>query len=211
MIKDLTGNKYGRWTVLKLSEKKYRSMIMWLCKCECGVEREIIGNNLVRGISKSCGCLKIERTKITKTKHGQTIDGKIARLYRIWQGMKERCLYPSQTSYKNYGGKGVKVCKEWLDFSVFREWAVANGYNDNLSIDRIDSNGNYEPSNCRWVTKTNQARNNSHNTMIEIEGKTKCLAEWCEIYGISHKTVGSRIKRGWEPIKALTTPAAREG
>jgi hypothetical protein len=209
-INDLIGKKYGRWTVISLSPRKYRKMAMWKCRCECGTEREIIGNNLIRGISKSCGCLKVERTKATKTTHGDTKNGKLARLYTIWQGMKLRCEYPSQRMYPYYGGRGIKVCKEWHDYSIFKEWAIANGYEEGLSLDRKDNNADYCSKNCRWITQQEQVRHTSHNRFIEINGIKKCLTEWCEEYKITRQTVSSRICRGWNEIKAITTPAVVE-
>jgi hypothetical protein len=207
--KNLIGKRFERWTVIGLSNKQYRQMSMWTCRCDCGVVRDIIGNNLTRGISKSCGCLKIERTKKAKTTHGDTRNHKIARLYTIWQGMKERCEKPSQKMYCYYGGKGIKVCESWKNYEEFKKWAMANGYAENLTIDRIDESGNYEPSNCRWVTQTEQVRNNSHNVVIEINGVKKCLSEWCEIYNMPYKTVISRIRRDWEPKKAITNEGGK--
>jgi len=208
-MKDLTGQKFNRWTVLSISEKRYRSMTIWLCRCECGVEREIIGNNITRNISKSCGCLKLERTKACKTIHGDAVDGKLSSLYRIWQGMKERCFYPSQPAYKYYGGRGIKLCQEWHAYYNFKRWAIENGYREGLSIERINNDGNYEPENCRWISKKLQARNTRKNTIIEIGGVKKCLIEWCHDYEISRPTVSSRISRGWNPEKAITTPVIK--
>jgi hypothetical protein len=210
MSKDLTGQKFGRWTVSSIAPQKYNRGSVWHCICECGTERDVLGQNLLNGISTSCGCWKKENLKMTKRTHGDSIHGKTKRLYRIWQGMKARCQYPSQQGYKNYGGRGIKVCAEWLDYSTFKEWAFANGYNDSLSIDRIDPDGNYYPKNCRWTTKVNQARNMTTNRIIEANGKRHCLSEWAEITGLSVKCISGRIFRGWDAIKALTTPINTE-
>ena len=130
------------------------------------------------------------------------------RLYEIYNNMKTRCLNPNCPSYYNYGGRGIKICKEWLlDFGAFRSWALANGYRENLTIDRIDVNGNYEPNNCRWATAKVQANNTRSNHLETIDGVTKDLTEWAEFYGINIKTVRDRLLRGWDLKRALTTPA----
>ena len=141
-LNDLTGQRFGRLTVLERTELK------WLCKCDCGNKKIVAGGHLVSGDTKSCGCLRI--------KHGM----RNTRLYSIWHGMKERCYNTKHKFYKHYGGRGIKVCEEWKnDFQTFADWALSHGYADNLTIDRIDVNGNYEPSNCQWATNAEQQRN----------------------------------------------------
>ena len=150
---DITGNKYNMLTVIKFnhSNKKSRKSY-WLCKCECGNEKVICGNSLKTGNVKSCGCL----LKRGNTKHGL----KHTRLYDILCGMKRRCYNPNQPCYKNYGARGIKVCDEWLnDPKAFYDWSITHGYKDDLTIDRINVNGNYEPSNCKWVSIKEQGRN----------------------------------------------------
>lgn len=135
-----------------------------------------------------------------------------SRLYRIWRGIINRCENPNRKAYPRYGGRGIKMCDEWRDFINFYDWAIANGYQDNLTIDRIDNNGNYEPLNCRWATVKEQCRNQRTNRLITINGETKCLKEWCEIYKISYKTVHARIHRdNWSVIHALTVPITTKG
>lgn len=123
--------------------------------------------------------------------------GKHTKLYSVWCGMKERCNNPNNKRFYCYGGRGISVCAEWAEsFSLFREWALENGYQDGLTIDRIDSNGNYEPNNCRWATRAQQNRNYSRNHMITYRGETKCVADWADEYGINRATILFRIKSG---------------
>ena len=123
--------------------------------------------------------------------------------------MKNRCRCPSSPAYKNYGGRGITVCDEWNDYISFKKWALSNGYNDNLTIDRINVNGNYCPENCRWITKEVQAGNTRTNTFYTINGETHFLNEWSRIYGIKPATIIQRIQHGWDPERAITTTLLR--
>lgn len=152
---DLIGKRFGRLLVLSRVDKTNNGNYKWLCKCDCGNEKEILGDSLNSGRTQSCGCLHKEKVKEANGRHW----GRGTRLYNIWSGMRSRCHSKGHTGFKNYGGRGITVCKEWSNYCVFRDWALSNGYKDNLTIDRIDVNGNYEPSNCRWVDWTTQARN----------------------------------------------------
>ena len=130
------------------------------------------------------------------------------RLYKIYDNMKTRCYNPNSNAYDRYGGRGITVCSEWLnDFSTFKEWALSHGYRDDLTIERIDVNGNYTPDNCTWATYKDQANNRRSNQLETIDGVTKNLTEWAEFYGINIKTVRDRLLRGWDLKRALTTPA----
>ena len=132
---------------------------------------------------------------------------KKTRLYRIYYNMKSRCNNPKVPCYKRYGGAGVKIYDEWLnDFTAFQDWALQNGYTDDLTIDRIDNSKGYSPDNCRWVTTKKQSRNKSSNNLVSINGITKTLKDWCGVYNINYQTVQDRLRRKWEPVKALTTP-----
>lgn len=198
---NLTGKRFGRLTVIEFSHKE-NNKIFWKCKCDCGNETIVRADGLKTGHAKSCGCYNKERVSETKgaLQHGLT-DTKI---YGTWFNIKARCYNPSCEQYRNYGGRGIKMCDEWLeDVSEFAKWSYENGYNENLTIDRIDVNKDYEPSNCRWTTWKEQANNKRNNRYIEYNGEVKTLKEWCELYDLKYNTVKRRIYRGWEIEEAF--------
>lgn len=205
---DLTGKRFGRWTVLYEGEpiigSGNRRLRRWICRCDCGSERLVRELNLKQGKSSSCGCyhsdLMHEVGKVNTT-HGMSE----TRLYRIYKHMICRCNNPNDIRYDIYGGRGIRVCDEWSSFEVFAEWAIANGYRDDLSIDRIDVNGNYSPDNCKWSSDQEQASNRRSNILIEYNGKTQNIAYWANEVGMPYKKLWKRIKNGWSTEKALTT------
>ena len=132
-----------------------------------------------------------------------------SRLYGIYTGMKERCSNPYHCAYQNYGGRGISYCEEWQDFQAFKTWAEFNGYSDNLTLDRINVNGNYEPSNCRWITFKEQQNNRTNNHLIEYNGDLKTLQQWGEIFNIKWTTLYKRLQNDWDIEKALTTPVRK--
>ena len=199
------GQKFGRLTVVGLDHiKKYihnngikEVQEFYLCKCDCGNETIIRKNMLKNGYTLSCGCLNREKARLTglaKKTHGFSK----SRIYRIWSKIKLRCYNKNDYFHYNlYGGRGITVCNEWKnDFMSFYKWAMANGYKDNLSIDRIDVNGNYEPSNCRWATTKEQCNNRSNTIIINYNGLSKSLTEWAEHLNISYSTLLRRYRRG---------------
>lgn len=203
-MNDLTGNKYGRWTVILEGERGHQGKRRWNCICECGTRGLVYQDNLLSGKSESCGCLRQERSVAKCRTHGE----RHSRLYRIWTGMKTRCNNSYHTAYKDYGGRGVTICDEWSDYTVFRDWALSHGYADNLTIDRIDNDGNYEPSNCRWVTQATQVNNCRSNRILEYNGERHTMAEWSKLTNIPYHTLAQRLEKlNWSVERALTEKA----
>ena len=188
------GQKFGRWTVLEISKKiKGHGNILVRCKCDCGTIKEISHYTLLNGKSVSCGCLRKELLSNRENAHHKTN----TKLYQIHAAMKARCFSKNHKNYKQYGGRGITVCDEWKnDFMAFYNWAMSNGYKEGLTIDRIDVNGNYEPNNCRWVTRKEQANNTRKNCFIEYNNEKHTIAEWCDILGITYSKLFSRLRKG---------------
>ena len=194
-VHDLTGQKFGRLTVIGIDESRNTKKTYWICQCDCGNISSHRSDGLLAGTIKSCGCYKSEQDAIRVAKnHKHKQSG--TRLYNIWLGMKSRCYNTNDPVYKNWGGRGVTVCDEWKnDFACFYEWAIENGYNDKLTIDRIDNDGNYTPDNCRWASQKQQSRNRRSNIEITIGNETKTLIEWCEIFKLPYQTIHARYTR----------------
>lgn len=187
---DLAGRQFGRLTVIEFAGTHTApcgtKRKMWRCKCECGKESIVNTSNLLNGTTKSCGCWKYEKIKQHNTIHGGSRD----RLYRIWKSMKHRCNNQNDSRYEAYGGKGISVCDEWSDYECFKVWAYSNGYNEDAeygecTIDRIDNNDDYKPSNCRFVNRIVQANNTSRNHFVEMNGHKMTIAEFARVMNIS--------------------------
>jgi len=208
--KDLTGMKFGRLTVLCRAEdrvyKDGRKRIAWNCRCDCGNTKEVLGENLKSGYTKSCGCLQKEKAAMAQLKHGEAD----SRLYNVWSAIKRRCFNSTVPEYHRYGGRGITMCNEWLDYEVFSNWARANGYRDDAprgecTIDRIDNNGDYCPDNCRWVNQQDQMNNVSYNHYVTYNGENHTVAEWSRIYNIPYTRLLQRLNRyKMTPEKALS-------
>lgn len=212
-LNDLTGQRFGRLTVIERAENyiskngKSQQKTRWKCICDCGKYTIVHATSLKRGLTRSCGCLNDEEIQKRKTKHDMTD----TRLYLIWCNMKNRCYNPKVDSYVDYGGRGIKVCPEWNEFIPFMEWSYANGYDEKkssreLSLDRKDTNGDYCPENCKWSTIIEQANNKRSNHILEYRGEKKTVAEWAREFDIPYKTLVQRIYRGWSIEKAFEAP-----
>lgn len=201
--KIIINQKFGRMTVVGRAGTAKDGHATWLCRCDCGAEKVVSGVNLRLGITQSCGCLNKEINSQKVKTHGMTG----SRLYEEWKGIKYRCYNPKCSEYDRYGGRGITICPEWLNsFEAFRGWAIANGYQDNLTIDRIDNDGPYCPDNCQWITHKEQQNNKSTNRFITYNGETKTMSQWAEETGIPYGTLRMRLVKGWTVEDALTRP-----
>lgn len=188
---DLTGQTFGRLTVIKRMDNSRNKKIIWLCKCRCGGEKIIDGANLRNGDTQSCGCIKKERLVSQNTKHNQTFSP----THTTWRGMLERCRYKNNKRYDRYGGRGISVCKEWYDFNNFiRDMGERP---EGKTLDRIDLNGNYCKENCRWATLIEQANNRTNNHNLTYKGMTKTLKQLADIIGMDRHTIKNKLNQGW--------------
>lgn len=159
---DLTGQRFGRLTAIRDTGKKKWAYVVWQCQCDCGSLHEVVTSELTKGKTKSCGCLVKDAVKMNSFKHGGALGGKESRLYSIWCGMKSRCYDKNNIAYKNYGGRGIKVCDWWKkSYQFFKLWALHAGYKPGLTIDRINNNGHYCLANCQWLTRAENAHKGS--------------------------------------------------
>jgi hypothetical protein len=198
--KDITGMRFGKLTAIR--QYKYENnRSYWLCQCDCGKESIVDKRSLTGGFTKSCGCLNREVTRTRSITHGESS----TRLYNIWVNMRRRC---NSLKFERYCKRGISVCNEWNTYEIFRDWALSNGYADNFTIDRIDNDKGYEPSNCRWVTAKEQAYNRSSNRYIEYNGERHTLKEWSEKTGLALTTICERLRRGWSIKDTITLPKA---
>ena len=205
---NLIGQKFGRLLVIKKMDNNKWGSCRWLCVCDCGKEKIIRDSHLKSGHTKSCGCLHKEKLIKRLTKHGHNTRIKISKTYNSWLSMIQRCTNPKNKNYKHYGDRGIKVCNRWLKFENFLT-DMGEHPGKGYSIDRINNNGNYCKSNCRWATEKEQHRNKRDNHLETYKGKTQCLREWSEEFGINYYVLWSRLNRGWSIEKALITPVRK--
>lgn len=212
-VKDMVGQRFGRLLVLSFAGIGARRLATWLCRCDCGNEVTVVGSEMRRNRNgrksagtSSCGCLRVDAPKASNTKHS----GFGTRLYHTWGGMKARCYDESHIGFKHYGERGINVCAGWVnDFPAFREWAMANGYDDTLTIDRINNDLGYFPENCRWAPHAAQSNNRRCNIRLTFNGETRTLADWSRSTGMHRATIASRLRSGWSVNKALTISVRR--
>ena len=200
---NLLNQKFGRLTVIS-QEKSKGGKTIWKCLCDCGNITTVTSTNLTCGKINSCGCLRKEQITHRNTTHNLTK----TQIYKVWKSIKQRCYNKKLPCYKNYGGRGICVCEEWINsFESFYDWSMKNGYTDSMTIERKDNDGNYCPGNCRWATQKEQCRNRSTNAVFEYMGEKHILTEWCEILNLEYKLVHNRIrKHGWSFERAISTP-----
>ena len=204
-LEDLTGNKFTRLEVVGLSPKKSGRKSYWVCLCECGNQKVVRADSLKSGMVRSCGCLKREQDKMNLTKNHRHKESK-SRLHNIWLGIKKRC---NDMNDDRYGGRGIRVCEDWMkSYESFRDWALNNGYSDNLTIERVDNDKGYYPENCSWIPQSEQAKNRRSTVWVEWDGKRKSIKQWSDYLGINYGTLHSRYYRSkmkppelFEPVK----------
>lgn len=199
------GETFGRLTVVGIPfyfERWNCRHQHVVCRCSCGTHAIVLSNYMRSGGVSSCGCLRVEMASNKKLRHGETG----TRLWTIWATMKARCSWSGHIGFSHYGGRGIRVCEEWQRYEAFRDWAMANGYRDDLTIDRVDNDGNYEPSNCRWASPSDQCNNRRYNRVLEAFGEKKNLIQWVRDARcvVSESTLAGRLHRGWEVERALT-------
>jgi hypothetical protein len=202
-LRDLTGQVFGYWTVVERGENSPAGQTRWLCRCRCGTTALVQAASLVHGHGRSCGCLKVEKTRQRSTKHSHAHEGKLSPTYHSWAGMKARCTNPNHSSFERYGGAGVLLCERWLSFENFL--ADMGERPPGTTLDRYpNQNGNYEPGNCRWATDEQQARNKGNNRLLTLDGVTRTTAEWSEVLGLPQATISDRLRRGRSDAEALS-------
>ncbi len=201
---ELARQRFGKLVAVKSYYDKDKKVTLWECKCDCGNTCYVRANRLVHGRTKSCGCLRKDSNLKNKTTHGMAH----TRIYNAWHSMKARCYNPTNHNYHRYGGRGISVCDEWKDsFESFYEWATSNGYSDDLTLDRVDNNGNYCPDNCRWVTTKVQNNNREVSINITYNGKTQNLSQWCKELNLPYMRIYQRlVTYGFSFEEAITEP-----
>lgn len=198
---DLTGQRFGRLVALRRSENTPNNRVTWLCRCDCGTEKIVAAYRLRDDTTKSCGCLGIDIHTQRLTKHGKYG----TRIYRIWHGMVRRCANPTRAGYARYGGRGIAVSDRWHSFDTFLA-DMGEPPTAAHSLDRIDNNGPYAPDNCRWATPKEQSANSKRPTFITHGNRRLNLSEWAAELGLNAGAISNRIRSGWPPELAVTTP-----
>ena len=210
----MIGMKIGRLSVFEYAGTDKNRKAYWICRCDCGKDTVVEGSRLRNGTTNSCGCLQKETASAIAMRYNSSdsysapnrrIHGENKKpLHRVWCQIRSRCRNKEN---RYYGGRGIKVCKEWdEDYIAFRAWALKNGYQDGLEIDRIDVNGDYCPDNCRWVTRKEQVRNRRNTVKLTIGTETKPLIQWCEEKGFDYRLAICRYERGFTPEEIFDTP-----
>lgn len=211
-VQAFVGKIFGRLKVVKFWGRKTNSngtTLMFECECECGTKRTVAKDSLVSGSTQSCGCLHSEITKRVTTVHGFNKPGKRHPVYNVWANMLRRCENPNNPHFEEYGGRNISVCERWHDFRLFAEDMLAT-YRPGLTLERIDNNGNYEPSNCRWATRKEQMLNRRNNIFLTFNGQRLTVSQWSEKTGLRYGVISQRIgKLKWSVEKALTTKAIK--
>lgn len=205
-LKVRPGDVFGHLTVIERAGSDKWGSSVWKCLCDCGKEKVVRGGHLTSGKSQSCGCSRRREGAIKIGQKNRTHGMRKTRLYRVWCAVKSRCSNPHNNRFKIYGGRGITVCEEWQRFEPFRDWALANGYTDELTIDRKDHDANYCPENCRWASQKTQSNNRRNNHKITVDGETKTISEWAKRNGLSAKTIETRLQRGWPEKIAIFAP-----
>ena len=196
--KDIAGQKFGRLTAIGPVS---RDPVRWLCECECGNQTSVVTARLISGHSKSCGCINVDMAAVMNLSHGMSG----TRVHKTWMSMHNRCRNKNNPAYKNYGGRGITVCKRWSEFENFYEDMGKRP--EGKTLERRDNDMGYCPDNCKWATRTEQNRNTRVNVRLTLDGVTRCIAEWSEVIGIKASTIEARVRDyGWSDEKALTTP-----
>lgn len=194
-IVDLTDKTFGRLTVIRKEGSDNNRKALWLCECSCGNTIIVNTERLHNGKTQSCGCYKADILRSRLTTHGMSN----SKLYNVWHTMIQRCENPKDKQFKNYGERGIAVCKEWHDSELFMDWALNNGYEEGLTIDRINVNEGYSPSNCRWITQKEQNNNTRRNIIINYNNKTQTLSQWCDELEFKYSLAYNRFKKGKSP------------
>lgn len=201
---DLTGARFGRLAVIRRAGSKLGTST-WVCLCDCGQETVARANHLRRGNTRSCGCLQIETRSAVHTKHGELLGGKFTHEYRAWGHIKSRCNNQKHPRYKDYGGRGIKVCERWA--ASFADFLTDMGRcPPGLTLDRRDNDGDYEPNNCRWASDSEQSSNRRSSRYLEHDGQRMTVLQWAKRLGVRHQLISSRLSRGWSVSQTLEVP-----